>query len=60
FYETWNTIDEIKILNTVGEILVQTKIKSMIDVSSIQNGIYFVMVKTAKGNIFNQKIIILR
>lgn len=61
-YETGNTIYEIKILNTVGEILVQTKThtQNRMDVSSIENGIYFVLVKTDNGKVFNQKLVILR
>ncbi len=47
---------KINIINTLGQTVMQTKSKT-IDVSGIENGIYFISIKTNKYEI-NKKIII--
>ncbi|MDQ3051631.1 MAG: T9SS type A sorting domain-containing protein [Bacteroidota bacterium] len=58
FYKNSNANDEIKILNTLGESVIKTKSKNKIDVSSLQNGIYFVDVSSENKEVIYEKLII--
>ena len=58
FYQNANAKDEIKIINTLGETIIKTNDKNGIDIAALENGIYFVQIKTDNENNLNKKIII--
>ncbi len=47
---------EIEILNTLGEIIINTKNQSKIDITNLPNGIYFIKIKQG-DNFYTQKLI---
>ena len=54
---TSNTLSsEIEILNVMGAVLIKTKNKTKIDISSLNAGVYFLNVKQGE-NIYNYKFV---
>jgi len=56
-YPNSNAKDEIKIINKLGETVFKTNNKHEIDVSGLQNGIYFIQLTTDK-NISTKKMVV--
>jgi trimeric autotransporter adhesin len=48
---------EIKIINSIGQIILIQEFNEKIDVSSLKNGIYFIEVRASNGHIFVQRFI---
>jgi len=54
--DTSQTVNEVSILNTLGQVLIKTKQTTSLDVTSLASGTYFVTVTTDKGS-FTEKLI---
>ncbi|WP_188464939.1 T9SS type A sorting domain-containing protein [Bizionia arctica] len=51
------TIENVTIINTIGQKVMETQIGNKIDISSLTEGMYFVNVKTLNGEITTFKIL---
>lgn len=55
-YINRNDIDDIKIFNSVGQLMIVTKEKS-VDISDLKVGTYFIFIKYSNGNTFRHQFI---
>lgn len=53
-----NTITEIQILNLLGAIIYKPLVSEIIDLSSLVNGVYVVVLKENKNTVHTQKIVV--
>lgn len=53
-----NKLENVRIYNTLGEIVIQTQTNEMIDLSGVQSGTYFVQIETDLSSVVRKIVVV--